>query len=203
VLGEDNLCERCHALGPALVRGTELCCPACGATRQRGPRVLIANVSELDRALYVGWPQPFAAIALGAWGGAVVLALLGFLLGDDARTLMRGLVVLAVGVAIVAGLLVRQRRKLLLRRRAFALDQRIVGLAYQRDGMLTTRDVAAALGLDAADAEARLSDLVARARASLEVSQESGHVHYVFKDVKPTRGIRIKGRESTTGTHKM
>jgi hypothetical protein len=132
-----------------------------------------------------------------------VLALLGFLLGDQARSVVRVLVLFACAIAIAAGFMVRQRRRLLHRRRIYALDQRIVGLAYQREGMLTTRDVAAALGLDPAEAEARLSDLVARARASLEVSQESGHVHYVFKDVKPTRGIRIKGRESTTGTHRM
>jgi hypothetical protein len=202
VLGEENLCDRCHALGPALVRGAELCCPACGATRSRGPRVIIANVSELHRAVEVGWPQPFAAIALGAWAGCVVLALLGFVVGDAARPLMRWLVLVAVLVAVVAALFVRQRRKLLHRRRLYALDQRIVGLAYQRDGMLTTRDVAAALGLEPAEAEARLSDLVARARAGLEVSQESGQVHYVFKDVKPTRGIRIKGRDAT-GSHRM
>jgi hypothetical protein len=203
VLGESNLCERCHALAPALVRGVELCCPACGAVRERGPGVIIANASELERAVEVGWPQPFSAVALGAVGAAVALSLVGFALGSGhGRGVLRLLVVLALAVAAVAGLLVRHRRGLLWRRRRYVLEQRIVGLAYQRHGFLSTVDVAAALGLDAAEAEACLSELVARARASLEVSQESGQVRYVFGDVKPTRGIRIKGRDST-GSHRM
>jgi hypothetical protein len=202
VLAEANVCDRCHALAPAIVRGVELTCPACGAVRERGPGVIIANASELERSVQVSWPQPWSAVALGAVAAAVLLSLLGFALAAGGRGVVRMLVLVAVAVGAAAGVMVRRRRTLAWRRRRFVLEQRIVGLAYQRQGLLSTFDVAAALGIDAAEAEACLSELVARARASLEVSQESGQVSYVFRDVKPTRGIRIKGRDST-GSHRM
>ena len=204
VLGEANLCDRCHALAPALVRGVELCCSACGATRDRAPGVIIANASEIERALHVGWPSPWSKLAPAALLVAVLLLVFTqvLTLSRSASLVLNVLAGLALLAAGAAGLRVRHQRALWQRRRRFVLDQHIVGLACQQQGVLSAAHVARALALDASEADARLGDLVARARATIEVG-ESGQVTYVFRDVKPTRGIRIRGRDSTTGSHRF
>jgi hypothetical protein len=188
VLGEANLCERCHALVHTEQRDGKLTCSACGAERSAQPGMVVLSADQREaeqrarrlrsRLLLIGaGVVALAAIALSSRPSGVLLVGCG-LLGSSA--------LLWFG---------RSQQRIFDRQRKFALDQHIVGLAHRRQGVLRASEVAAALGVSQAEADALLSRQTERRRAHVEVLGD-GEVRYVFKEAKPTRGIRMRTKDA-------
>lgn len=221
--GEGVECPHCHRLqygkvcpfcgreAPTLIRGTMVYCSACN--RVRGPLAAGMGPDEAGRpsasfARALGWSAILAGALFGmaAWflGGLLDAGVIGFVLG---------LVVAAAG-AVAGGLMLSGGRKLRQQEassQALERERALFSLAAQRGGSLTATDVATALGIPVAEADALLTKL---ARGGTHVSVEvdgSGVVHYVFNEVRvasqsssagePT-GVRVEAgaapsREST------
>ena len=187
VLGVDNVCERCHALAPAVTRGGRLVCSACGSERMRqlhtvveseGQALRTRDRQQLKAGLFNGGGALLAAF------GLVVGTLVG-LFGQNAFE-----VALAVAVAVVAlaaaALAVRQGKRVKKRaeaRERFELEQRLLGFAYQRAGVVTSREVARHLNISVDAADAMLDSLVTAQRADMDVTDE-GEIMFSFKSAR-------------------
>jgi signal transduction histidine kinase len=209
VLGEDNRCSRCDALAPVIDRGGRLVCSACGADRQRLDGTVVVLESEVVRAFerfaWLPWLLGGATAALS--GAGLSVAALTAALSDGSFGTAFAVITTMVSLGLGAGgayATVRAKRRTDSRRR-FELEQRILGLAFNHEGVLTAADVSHELRVPLAEADAVLTELAKAGRATLDVGEE-GELRYGFPQAKPTRAIRVRVSqpgESETGEHTL
>ncbi|MFT3921458.1 MAG: hypothetical protein QM778_02865 [Myxococcales bacterium] len=185
-VGEENRCPRCHAYAAVIERSSGYHCGACGAPRERMAQTQCLSDAELLQALE---PRPPQRHALWA-----ALAALPFLIASLAlRSVlpeMRWLLALAGGFVLLCVFAYRQRsRRLQERRRAFEIEQRIIGLAYQTDGVLREQEVSTRLRISLVEARLTLEELARQERA---VAYGQGHAvsEFRFGEARRTRAIR-------------
>jgi hypothetical protein len=163
-------------------------CGACGGARERHANTECLTDAELLQALEPRLPRsPY----LLAFTCALPCSLAGVLARDLSLALRWAL---ALGGVITFGwLLVRdqsqQRRTS--RRRTFEIEQRIIGLAYQNDGVLRESEVSERLRISLAEARSVLHELSLQDRA---VACGQGHqaTEFRFGEARRTRAIRAR-----------
>lgn len=184
VLGVDNVCERCHALCPTLSRGVRLVCSACGSERTRLPNTVVENAGQEARA------RSLDTLKVKGYGAlAAVIALLGVTLGTLVALYgqnafeVGGAIALLVMSLVSAILLGRAALGVRARRAAaerFMLEQRVLGFAFQRAGIVTAKEVARHLNTTVDFADAMLDRLVTAQRADMDVTDE-GEIVFTFQ----------------------
>jgi len=183
VLGHDNVCERCHALCPAVSRGVRLVCSACGSERTRRPHTVVESQGQeaRSRSLTTLKTRAFVALAaLIATLGVVFGGLVG-LYGQNAFEVGGAIAVLLaslVAAALLARQSVQQKRRRAARER-FMLEQRVMGFAFQRAGIVTAKEVARHLNITVDAADAMLDRLVTAQKADMDVTDE-GEIMFTF-----------------------
>jgi hypothetical protein len=188
-LGEDNRCPRCMATAPVYERTGRHVCSACGETRPRQAHTLVTTEAELLQAFEAPPARaPLLAIST-ALLCASALALLGRVL-PDAAWLTWLLAVVAALVFGVVGRNARHRRRVARARRRYEIEQRIIGLAFCNDGLLSANLVSETLRISVMEAQELLGELVATARARAEMSVDGGPTIYHFGEARRTRGLR-------------
>jgi hypothetical protein len=188
-LGEDNRCGRCLAVAPVFERTGRHVCSACGETRLRHPRTIIATEADLLQAF-----EPASQRRLTAESLLLLLAAVGFVGAAQLALLPRWLAWPAGGLALVAAVrshyAASSQRTRQQGRRRYEMEQRIIGLAFGNDGMLSAGAVSATLRITINEAKELLGELVATGRARAETNDETGDTSYYFGEAKRTRGIR-------------
>lgn len=188
-LGEDNRCGRCLAVAPVFERTGRHVCSACGETRTRQARTIVSSEADLLQAFEpasqgtVTVKSVVLLLAAGGFAGAGGMALVPTWLGWPAAWL-------AVLAAVRAHFAAGKRRTRQLARRRYEMEQRIIGLAFGNDGLLSANAVSATLRIALNEAKAILGELVTTGRARAETSEETGETSYYFGEAKRTRGIR-------------
>lgn len=181
VLGADNVCEHCRALSPMTrVRGT-LVCSACDTPRARRPNTVVVSARELR------WRAVWERLQLRVYRfGAAVVTLVNlfwcalFWAFASTALALKVTLVLALVTALVVALAYRRVARAnthRARRESFMLRQRLLGFAHKRGGAVTAEEVAAALGIAVADADALLDELVVTGKAEMEVT-ERGRIEF-------------------------
>jgi hypothetical protein len=194
-LGEGNRCGRCLAIAPVFERAGRCVCSACGETRARHADTLVTTEAELLQAFDPGRGSglPPLLLALSALSLMLVawLALRG--------TLPRGLALLVGASLLVASVwlqrLARRRQARARARRRYEIEQRIIGLAFRNDGLLTASAVSTTLRISHNEAQELLGELASSARARAEPAADGSETTYFFGEAKRTRGLR--GRASS------
>jgi hypothetical protein len=163
-------------------------CGACGGPRERHANTQCLSDAELLQALEPRLPRSPYLLAFAC-------ALPCFLAGVLARDLspaFRSSLALG-GVVSFVWLLVRDQRqqRRTTRRRTFEIEQRIIGLAYQNDGVLRESEVSERLRISLAEARAVLHELSLQDRA---VACGQGHqvTEFRFGEARRTRAIRAR-----------
>jgi hypothetical protein len=188
-LGEENRCGRCMATAPVYERTGRHVCSACGETRQRYPNTLVTTEAALLQA-FEGAPArfpllPFSLSFLAAGG----LALLSRV--SPTGSWLAWVAGLVAALAFVHfGRRARHKRHVARARRRYEIEQRIIGLAYCNDGLLSAGLVSETLRITVMEAQELLGELVSTARARAEVSVDGGPTVYHFGEAKRTRGLR-------------
>jgi hypothetical protein len=128
-----------------------------------------------------------AALVVGAIGQAIwPAAVVGWVLGT-----LIGVPTLLVGLSLLFGS--RRLQRAGDERSKGAREHAIFALAARRQGVVTVGDVAGALAVRDAEADALLTDLARRpdGRVTLEVD-DNGGLSYVFHDLRPGTGKRVE-----------
>jgi hypothetical protein len=173
-------------------------CGACGAARERHANTHCLSDAELLQALEPRSPRSPHLVAFAC-------ALPCFLAGILAHDLSLGLrwSLALGGVLTFAWLLVRDQRqqRRSVRRRTFEIEQRIIGLAYQNDGVLREQEVSVRLRISLAETRAILHDLSRQDRA---VACGQGHqvTEFRFGEARRTRAIRARRSTASESTDK-
>jgi len=189
-------CPHCGKDAPLVYRGVAATCAACG--RPRVPLTekavnLAGQPSKVggEFARYLGW----AVLVVGLTVAAVVAALFQALFPAGFLGWMLGLV-LALAAAVVGTALVRGGKSLfasgVVAERATFL-RAVFAMAQNRGGVLSALDVAQALAMSPARADALLTELAKEDpdRVRLEVD-DAGALTYVFPEcLPPTPPIRV------------
>lgn len=163
-------------------------CGACGGSRERHPSTVCVSDAALLQALEprrAGNPRLLALVCAAPF----------LLAGALARALpaeLRWLLAL-VGVFTALGVLARDQRiqRRTIRRRTFEIEQRIIGLAYQNDGVLREQEVSTRLRISLVEARAVLEDLVRQDRA-IAYGQGRQVSEFRFGEARRTRAIRAR-----------
>jgi hypothetical protein len=196
-------CPNCHQDAPTIVRGMRAYCTACGA-----PRPLVASVvSEAGAVNIAGQPARVGGSIAGGLGVAALIAgaVLALIFGGLAGLIftvstaiwvggtITALTLLAALPLILGGRRLRQAGEGRVRE---AQEHAVFSLAAQRRGLLTVRDVARALSVREAEADALLTDLAKRpdGRVTLDVDDEGG-LTYTFHDLRPAAAGRVRVAE--------
>lgn len=188
-VGEENRCGRCLATAPVFERTGRYVCSACGETRPRHPNTLVATEAALLQA-FEATPNKFPLIPLSvALLLASLLALVGRLAPDFGWLSWLGAFAAALGFAHL-GRRTRQRQRVSRARRRYEIEQRIIGLAFCNDGLLSANLVSDTLRISVMEAQELLGELVSAARARAEPSADGGPTIYHFGEAKRTRGLR-------------
>lgn len=187
------ICPSCRQDAPTVVRGVSAYCTACGA-----PRSLLAdtpvNVAGTPSTVGGSVANIFGWLVLagGLTTAGVVTALLqwiftggvvGFALGVPIA-----LVTLALGITLIRG---GKRLKASGEARArSAHEEAVFAIARRRQGSVFASDVARALSMSEADADALLTEMAKRpdAHVTLEVD-DSGQLRYVVPRFAPAMRI--------------
>lgn len=184
------VCASCRQPAPTLVRGGQVVCSGCGATRGPLSGVPLNMVGSAHRAGSVLTTVLSIAVILGgiALGGVVgtLVALISGIFGQSAALgIGLGLVLSSLGG--VAGYLGLRGSRALRERgeaaRDAAFEQSILAMAANRAGSVTTTEVAQNLGLPLRDADRLLTEMGRKGRATVEVNRE-GLLQYTFRDVR-------------------
>jgi len=188
-LGEDNRCGRCLAVASVFERTGRHVCSACGETRPRHPRTMISSEADLLQAFE---PAAWTFVPVGAIGlslAALALAACG-MFSLLPGWLCGSLAVLSLAAAVFAIRAARTQRARQLGRRRYDMEQRIIGLAFGNDGMLSAAAVSSTLRITLHEAQDILGELVVTGRARAETHDETAETSYFFGEAKRTRGIR-------------
>jgi len=207
VLGTDNLCEQCHALAPATRHGHRIVCSACQSVRARRPNTVVSSARALR------WLAAWERFRVRVYGGAAASsALFGLLLGGLLLAYAPGswhsfawsvLVAMAL-VTTAFALRIKRVRTLGGARDRFMLQQRLLGYAHQRRGVVTAEGVAHHLDIPVTAADAMLDDLVRVGKADMDVS-DRGEISFALhapragsalpRGARPTESVRPGARQ--------
>lgn len=200
------VCGSCGQPAPTMIRGGEVVCSGCGASRGPLAGVPLNMVGSAHRAGSAITAVLSVAVILGgiAIGGVVggLIALVAGIFGQS-MALGAGIGAGLSAVGGVAGYLgLRGSRALRARgeeARERAYEQSILAMAANRNGAVTTMEVAQNLGIALKDADRMLTEMSRRGRAMVEVNGE-GVLQYSFRDVRgallgrasqPSTGVRF------------
>jgi hypothetical protein len=188
-LGEDNRCARCIAVAPVFERTGRYVCSACGETRT----CYQGTVVTTEAALLQAFENPVQASYryAGAAAGMAVLVPLAILAVSGTGEAWAWLLSAASAALFVwtARRLLAMRQRARARRR-YEIEQRIIGLAFRRDGLLSAPLVSDTLRISLFEAQELLDELARSGRARAEPSVDSPEVFYHFGEAKRTRGLR-------------
>jgi hypothetical protein len=177
------------ATAPVYERTGRHVCSACGQTRQRYPHTLVTTEAELLQAFEAAPEKlpllPLSASLLAAGG----LALLGRISSEARWLSWFGAFVGAFAFAHFVRR-ARYKRRVARARRRYEIEQRIIGLAFCNDGLLSAGLVSETLRITVMEAQELLGELVTTARARAEMSVDGGPTIYHFGEAKRTRGLR-------------
>jgi hypothetical protein len=193
-LGEGNRCGRCLAIAPVFERTGRHVCSACGETRVRHDDTLVTTEAALLQAFdpTQGRARP---LLLFVSTGVVAAGLLW--LAANA-VLPRWLSLLGLALLLVAALrgqrLLQRRQAWAHARRRYEIEQRIIGLAFRNDGLLSASTVSTTLRISRSEAQELLGQLASSGRARAESNADGSDTTYFFGEAKRTRGLR--GRSS-------
>jgi hypothetical protein len=194
-LGEDNRCGRCLAIAPVFERAGRCVCSACGETRARHADTLVTTEAELLQAFDPRRGSGLPRLLLGL--SALSLLLVAWLWAQGTlprdNAILVGTVVL--GMSVWLQRLARRRQARVRARRRYEIEQRIIGLAYRNDGLLTPSAVSTTLRISHSEAQELLGELASSARARAEPAADGSETTYLFGEAKRTRGLR--GRASS------
>jgi hypothetical protein len=194
-LGEGNRCGRCLAIAPVFERSGRYVCSACGETRTRHDDTLVTTEAALLQAFDParGRGLPLVLLALSGVTLLVVIWLAA------SGTLPRGLALFAGAVLLLGSerlqRLARRRQARAQARRRYEIEQRIIGLAFRKDGLLTASAVSTTLRISHSEAQELLGELASSGRARAEPYADGSETTYFFGEAKRTRGLR--GRTSS------
>jgi hypothetical protein len=189
------ICPRCHLDAPPVVRGVRAYCTACGAPRSLLDAPEAVNVAGQPHkvgagiASVLGWVGLAVGLCLALFVGGI-----GYLAFSVATSLWVGGPIALLTLLITIPLLLGGRRlnqKGDARARA-AQEHAIFTLAAQRRGVLTAREVARALEIPDAEADALLTALAKRPEGgvALEVD-DNGAITYQFTDLLAAPRVRV------------
>ena len=196
VLGPDNICPHCQALASTISRRGRLICSACESERERRPHTVIVRDRDLRWSL--AWERlrlrvyAFFAIMFALFNGTVGGMTLHFGDSDFSRWIASMFLLTAVLVPLLLWRLSKQVRARSKAREQFTLEQRLIGLAHKRGGVITPDEVARNLNVPMAAADAMLDRLVHRQQAELEVT-ERGELQFVLGPARRAHGLREGG----------
>jgi hypothetical protein len=209
VFGDANRCPSCNAIAAVRRKGDGYVCVACGKPREvQGDTTVLdrGRAVRLDRA---GAP-PIEAAGRGALASAMRIAggllIVAAIVAGGAAFLGPGaplalLAVIAAVLGIGGAALFRQAGRAEKQgkvRRDRQLEQRLIALAEKSGGDLVATDVAKALGLGLAEADALLTSVADGARVAVEVDAD-GIVHYVFREIAakaPAVSVRVAAEDA-------
>lgn len=184
------VCGACGQPAPTLVRGGQVVCSGCGASRGPLAGVPLNMVGSAHRAGSAITAVLSVAVILGGIAvGGVVGGLIALIAGIFGKSMALGLGIGAVLSAVggVAGYLGLRGAKRLRARgdaaREAAYEQSILAMAANRGGSVTTMEVAQNLGIQLRDADRMLTEMGRKGRAVVEVNGE-GVLQYTFRDVR-------------------
>lgn len=210
VLGTDNTCEHCHALVPALRRGTRIVCSACGSERRRAPNTIV--VSERELRFVAGWQRVririYKIVAILSTLFALLLGSIFFRYAPDGFLFTMAMVISLISVSVAGFSLHRIKRARThgQLRESFALEQRLLGLAHRQAGVVTAEEAARYLNVPVAAADAMLDELAHRGQAEIDVT-DRGEIRFLLgpgKKAMPgtstTRGAAAAARKQRQQT---
>jgi hypothetical protein len=193
VVGEANRCGLCHAFMPVVERAGHVSCGACGSPREHHVGTVSVSDAQILQAL-----EP-APVSRRLWLPALTaVAAVGLAAGLGAsRTTTLMVAVAGTLFWAVDGFLSLRRQRLAARRRTFEIEQRIIGLAYQNDGVLREDEVSTRLRISLAEARAVLVDLAIQDRAVVH-GQGAQPPEFRFGEARRTRAIRRRAPRPPT-----
>jgi hypothetical protein len=177
------------ATAPVYERTGRHVCSACGETRPRNAHTVVTTEAALLQA-FEAPPTSFPLLPLSAALLCASALVLFGRIAPEARALTWLIALVAALVFGVLGRRARQKRRVARARRRYEIEQRIIGLAFCNDGLLSANLVSETLRIAVSEAQELLSELVATARARAEVSVDGGPTIYHFSEAKRTRGLR-------------
>lgn len=208
VFGEVNRCPSCNAI--AAVRQTQdgFVCAACGAPREVRPGTNVLGGGGPTTLAHAN-PKATWAKSVAASGGAIGLRVAAVAVAGAGLT-VGGIVALVAGAGIgyfagglvslgalgVSGLLFvlgGRASRSAVRMSSSADELEILALAEKLGGSLYATDVARAMGVSVAEAEARLAAIQDGVRVVSEVTPE-GLIRFEFRELRartPVRPVRI------------
>ena len=200
VYGEENRCPTCQAYAAVRRVGDSYVCAACGAPRLAGPGSFLEKGSSISLVPAVSTQARAKSVAFS--GGAIGLKLVGVvpafagsaiggfiaLIGGTATGAIPGALVatFALGVGGLMWSWGSNVGKTASRMSSSADELAILALAEKHGGSLSATDVARAMGIGVADAEARLTSLADGTRVVMEVTPE-GLLRFEFREVRASR----------------
>ena len=190
------ICPRCRQDAPSIVRGARAYCTACGAPRSLTTASTAVNVAGQPArvggnvvgvlgkvALFTGL---MVALVLGGFAGALFTAASALWVGGTLSVLT-----LMVAIPLILG--GRRLRQSGEGQSRAAQEQAVFTLAAQRRGVLTVRDVAAALSIREEDADAVLTSLAKRPDSGVALDvDDNGGLSYRFIDLVPSTASRVR-----------
>ncbi|MEM6959421.1 MAG: zinc ribbon domain-containing protein [Myxococcota bacterium] len=172
VFGEANRCPHCNAIAAVRPTPEGHVCMACGKPREVGPGVLVIRPPASRAAKAGGRSLGIFAIAAGIVGGAIAAAAIPGVLGLVAAAAV-------AGGGLSLGLWGMRRGA------GSGAEGSIRALAKEKGGSLFVTDVAEALGMSEADADAALTAMADGTRVRAEVTSD-GLMRYDFREVRTT-----------------
>lgn len=177
------------AIAPVYERTGRYVCSACGETRQRSANTIVSTEAELLQA-FEGAPGKLGAVPLlASLLAAVGLVGLGRISEQTRWLSWFGALLVAFAFAHF-GRRARQKRRVARGRRRYEIEQRIIGLAFCNDGLLSAALVSETLRITVMEAQELLGELVSTSRARAEMPADGGPTIYHFSEAKRTRGLR-------------
>jgi hypothetical protein len=177
------------ATAPVYERTGRHVCSACGETRPRYPHTLVTTEAALLQAFEAA-PAKLPLLPLtAALLSASALVLIGRLAPQASWLTWLGAFAAAFAFAHY-GRRARHKRHVARARRRYEIEQRIIGLAFCNDGLLSANLVSETLRITVMEAQELLGELVTAARARAEMSVDGGPTIYHFGEARRTRGLR-------------
>ncbi len=190
------ICPSCRQDAPTILKGMEAFCTACGAPRSLTSVPGAVNVAGQPSkvgggvARVMGWLILIFGVGMALIVGSIFQAIftggiVGYVLGVPIA-LFSGL--LALGLLLSGNRLRKEGED----KSRGAREQAVQALAARNRGVLTPAQVAKALALPEAEADAFLTELAKRpdGRVSLEVD-DNGTLQYHFRDLLGPSGVRV------------
>ncbi|MEO7330440.1 MAG: hypothetical protein ABI193_17830 [Minicystis sp.] len=187
------ICPNCRQDAPTVVRGVSAYCTACGAPRsllQNTPVNVAGKPSTVGGSVagVFGWVVLLGGLTVAAMLGALLQAIftagiVGYVFGIPIALLS-----LVMGLSLIFG--GRKLRQSGEAKSKSAHEEAIFAIAQRRQGTVLAADVARALSMTEAEADALLTDLAKRpdGKVTLEVD-DNGELRYMVPRFAPAMRV--------------